>query len=147
MSQLWVLSILLFWAQLIHGLAVNSSQPVIVEVKFGDVIASGVLNFENTRPCSHTMAPLSRSTMHSLTAPFPNTTTSQTSTVTNPTMLATGNSGTGQFRPSITAIPTINITNSANSSSLPPGPAFTSGGSRGRSGLAQLVESLWLVNQ
>ena len=160
MPRLRIFPILLFWTQIIHALSINSSQHITVEIKFADVVATGVLSVAASQSCLHNISSYSGSTQHSLAPPFPNTTTTfgQTPVTTSPTVLATD--ATEQLQPtnaslslpsqtvlSIAAIPTINITNSTNSSISPLASAFTSGSSRGRSGLLRLIESLWVMNR
>lgn len=150
---------LLFWTQVIQALAVNSSQLITVQMKFADAIATGVLNFANAQPNSHTANPYFRNA--SLTLSFSNTTTSisPVSMATSPTMLVTNapdieqlqSTNTSPYLPSqtditIAVIPTINVTNNTTSSISSSGAIFTSGSPGRRSILSQLIESLWIMN-
>ncbi|KAB5514929.1 hypothetical protein GE09DRAFT_1161623 [Coniochaeta sp. 2T2.1] len=162
MARFMGLSLLLFYAQAIHAIIVNSSQPITVEIKFADATARGVLNFATQTCYSQTTSPYYSISTPSPKPPFVNATTSmvQLPTPVNQTMTITDFRKTEQpqatnilpssiSRPilSIVTIPTINLTNSSNSSLSSPGVVFTSGSPQGRSGLIRLIESLWAMNR
>lgn len=156
------LSLLLIYAQAMHALIVDSSQPIIVEIKFADATARGVLNFATQTCYSQTASPEYSISTPSPTPPFLNATTPvvQVPTSINQTMTITDfldpehSQATTTFPSpisptilSIVTIPTINLTNSTNSSLSSPGMVFTSGSPQGRSGLVRLIESLWAINR
>jgi len=147
--------LLVLAARVAQGLAIRSSQPITVEIGFGDVLVTGVLDFVNTQACSIEPSHASRSVVVSVTSQF--VAASQVSTAISPTSALI--TPTDQVHPTNTlftlpdqtkatlaAIPVMNITN-RTASLLQPSPVFTSGGSGGRPGLIRLVEALRILNR
>ncbi|KAL2016133.1 hypothetical protein VTK56DRAFT_4224 [Thermocarpiscus australiensis] len=163
MPQFLVFWIFLLGTQVAQALSITSFQPITVEIGFGDVLVTGVLDFANTQACSDTLSLYSRSAVPSLNSQSSGTNIAinQAPTAFNPiSRPVTDVVDTAQVRPtntlltppyptrgSIAGIPTINAANSTNSSFFQPRPVFTSGSSGGRSGLLRIIEALRVLNR